>query len=286
MWGAGDELVTAQSGTQVLGPPRELRVSPGRKERPCGPGWSEGLPGPGKVGWGTEADHLLQKRTRPGPLALEKREAHLATVSPGRGPVLCGRGAGHWDKQRGPVALPETLLSTLMDPLALATRAPGASLLHGAAAGPSARTQSLQAGASRGSWSPPRQFETPRETPGSHSCCDFVPSCICTARGQSGGNHPGRKGRRGHELCGTCRLHAGPPDSAGSAFQSREKYLLPFLSLQVMDFLLCLLTLLGSYIELPAYLKFSSRPQGVSARPTQRRRLSWRGQEPPSWWCH
>ncbi|XP_064137667.1 lysosomal-associated transmembrane protein 5 [Loxodonta africana] len=41
--------------------------------------------------------------------------------------------------------------------------------------------------------------------------------------------------------------------------KNREKYLLPFLSLQVMDFLLCLLTLLGSYIELPAYLKFASR---------------------------
>ncbi|XP_004705096.1 lysosomal-associated transmembrane protein 5 isoform X1 [Echinops telfairi] len=41
--------------------------------------------------------------------------------------------------------------------------------------------------------------------------------------------------------------------------KNREKYLLPFLSLQVMDFLLCLLTLLGSYIELPAYLRFSSR---------------------------
>ncbi|XP_008591050.1 PREDICTED: lysosomal-associated transmembrane protein 5 [Galeopterus variegatus] len=39
----------------------------------------------------------------------------------------------------------------------------------------------------------------------------------------------------------------------------REKYLLPFLSLQIMDFLLCLLTLLGSYIELPAYLKFAAR---------------------------
>lgn len=35
--------------------------------------------------------------------------------------------------------------------------------------------------------------------------------------------------------------------------------MLPFLSLQIMDFLLCLLTLLGSYIELPAYLKFASR---------------------------
>ncbi|XP_006165751.1 lysosomal-associated transmembrane protein 5 isoform X2 [Tupaia chinensis] len=41
--------------------------------------------------------------------------------------------------------------------------------------------------------------------------------------------------------------------------KSREKYLLPFLSLQVMDYLLCLLTLLGSYIELPAYLKFAAR---------------------------
>ncbi|TKC33716.1 hypothetical protein EI555_010410 [Monodon monoceros] len=41
--------------------------------------------------------------------------------------------------------------------------------------------------------------------------------------------------------------------------KNREKYLLPFLSLQIMDFLLCLLTLLGSYIELPAYLKFVSR---------------------------
>ncbi|XP_049630965.1 lysosomal-associated transmembrane protein 5 [Suncus etruscus] len=33
----------------------------------------------------------------------------------------------------------------------------------------------------------------------------------------------------------------------------REKYLLPFISLQIMDFLLCLMTLLASYIELPAY---------------------------------
>ncbi|XP_010619925.1 lysosomal-associated transmembrane protein 5 [Fukomys damarensis] len=41
--------------------------------------------------------------------------------------------------------------------------------------------------------------------------------------------------------------------------KNREKLLLPFLSLQIMDFLLCLLTLLGSYIELPAYLKFASR---------------------------
>uniref|UniRef100_A0A8B9YCH5 Lysosomal protein transmembrane 5 n=1 Tax=Bos mutus grunniens TaxID=30521 RepID=A0A8B9YCH5_BOSMU len=41
--------------------------------------------------------------------------------------------------------------------------------------------------------------------------------------------------------------------------KNREKYLLPFLSLQIMDFLLCLLTLMGSYIELPAYLKFASR---------------------------
>lgn len=55
------------------------------------------------------------------------------------------------------------------------------------------------------------------------------------------------------------RLVQGTPGHAGPAFQNREKYLLPFLSLQTMDFLLCLLTLLGSYIELPAYLKFVSR---------------------------
>lgn len=61
----------------------------------------------------------------------------------------------------------------------------------------------------------------------------------------------------------TLRLHktacARDRNHAGLAFQNREKYLLPFLSLQIMDFLLCLLTLLGSYIELPAYLKFASR---------------------------
>ena len=39
---------------------------------------------------------------------------------------------------------------------------------------------------------------------------------------------------------------------------------MPFLSLQIMDFLLCLLTLLGSYIELPAYLKFATGPRSVS----------------------
>ncbi|KAL6093660.1 hypothetical protein STEG23_026108 [Scotinomys teguina] len=43
--------------------------------------------------------------------------------------------------------------------------------------------------------------------------------------------------------------------------KNREKYLIPFLSLQIMDFLLCLLTLLGSYIELPAYLKLATRPR-------------------------
>ncbi|XP_006894992.1 PREDICTED: lysosomal-associated transmembrane protein 5 [Elephantulus edwardii] len=48
--------------------------------------------------------------------------------------------------------------------------------------------------------------------------------------------------------------------------KNREKYLLPFLSLQVMDFLLCLLTLLGSYIELPAYLKFTSRGRAGSSK--------------------
>ncbi|KAM8791301.1 lysosomal-associated transmembrane protein 5 [Rhynchonycteris naso] len=41
--------------------------------------------------------------------------------------------------------------------------------------------------------------------------------------------------------------------------KNREKYLLPFMSLQIMDYLLCLFTLLGSYVELPAYLKFASR---------------------------
>lgn len=51
---------------------------------------------------------------------------------------------------------------------------------------------------------------------------------------------------------------------AGPALQNREKLLLPFLSLQIMDYLLCLLTLLGSYIELPAYLKFASRTRSVS----------------------
>uniref|UniRef100_G1NV14 Lysosomal protein transmembrane 5 n=1 Tax=Myotis lucifugus TaxID=59463 RepID=G1NV14_MYOLU len=43
--------------------------------------------------------------------------------------------------------------------------------------------------------------------------------------------------------------------------KNREKYLLPFMSLQIMDYLLCLFTLLGSYVELPAYLKFVSRSQ-------------------------
>lgn len=67
------------------------------------------------------------------------------------------------------------------------------------------------------------------------------------------------------------------PDSAGPVFQNREKYLLPFLSLQIMDFLLCLLTLLGSYIELPAYLKFASRSSRVVStqpRPTSHSRPS------------
>ncbi|KAF5910425.1 hypothetical protein HPG69_014657 [Diceros bicornis minor] len=51
--------------------------------------------------------------------------------------------------------------------------------------------------------------------------------------------------------------------------KNREKYLLPFLSLQIMDFLLCLLTLLGSYIELPAYLKFASRSSRSNYLPSQ-----------------
>lgn len=74
----------------------------------------------------------------------------------------------------------------------------------------------------------------------------------------------GRFGREGSYLLGGAWGHRevlckGPPDSAGPAFQNREKYLLPFMSLQIMDFLLCLFTLLGSYVELPAYLKFVSR---------------------------
>lgn len=78
---------------------------------------------------------------------------------------------------------------------------------------------------------------------------------------------------RGAVLAARATLTAG----AGSAFQSREKYLLPFLSLQIMDFLLCLLTLLGAYIELPAYLKLASRARAVSAWP-----CSEAGG--PSWW--
>lgn len=48
--------------------------------------------------------------------------------------------------------------------------------------------------------------------------------------------------------------------------KNREKYLIPFLSLQIMDFLLCLLTLLGSYIELPGYLKLATRPRPGSSK--------------------
>lgn len=59
----------------------------------------------------------------------------------------------------------------------------------------------------------------------------------------------------------------GTLDGVGPTFQNREKYLLPFLSLQIMDYLLCLLTLLGSYIELPAYLKLASRSRAVSTQP-------------------
>lgn len=39
------------------------------------------------------------------------------------------------------------------------------------------------------------------------------------------------------------------------------------MSLQIMDFLLCLFTLLGSYVELPTYLKFASRSRAVSTQP-------------------
>ncbi|XP_055467485.1 lysosomal-associated transmembrane protein 5 [Psammomys obesus] len=49
--------------------------------------------------------------------------------------------------------------------------------------------------------------------------------------------------------------------------KNREKYLVPFLSLQIMDFLLCLLTLLGFYIELPAYLKLAQPRPGRSKVP-------------------
>ncbi|KAM4872428.1 lysosomal-associated transmembrane protein 5 isoform 2-T3 [Thomomys bottae] len=48
--------------------------------------------------------------------------------------------------------------------------------------------------------------------------------------------------------------------------KSREKCLLPFLSLQVMDFLLCLLTLLGSCIELPGYFKLATRTRPGHSR--------------------
>lgn len=65
---------------------------------------------------------------------------------------------------------------------------------------------------------------------------------------------------RGSGVRGTC-------DSPGPAFQNREKYLLPFMSLQIMDYLLCLFTLLGSYVELPTYLKFASRSRAVSTQP-------------------
>lgn len=64
----------------------------------------------------------------------------------------------------------------------------------------------------------------------------------------------------GSGVQGTC-------DSPGPAFQNREKYLLPFMSLQIMDYLLCLFTLLGSYVELPTYLKFASRSRAVSTQP-------------------
>ncbi|KAL1776477.1 lysosomal-associated transmembrane protein 5 [Sigmodon hispidus] len=48
--------------------------------------------------------------------------------------------------------------------------------------------------------------------------------------------------------------------------KNREKYLMPFMSLQIMDFLLCLLTLLGSYIELPAYLKLATQRRPGSSK--------------------
>lgn len=55
---------------------------------------------------------------------------------------------------------------------------------------------------------------------------------------------------------------------------------MPFLSLQIMDFLLCLLTLLGSYIELPAYLKLATRPRPVSTCVHDLTWAAWPGQGP------
>lgn len=55
---------------------------------------------------------------------------------------------------------------------------------------------------------------------------------------------------------------------------------MPFLSLQIMDFLLCLLTLLGSYIELPAYLKFATGPRSVSTRVHDLTWAAWPGHGP------
>lgn len=84
----------------------------------------------------------------------------------------------------------------------------------------------------------------------------------------------GGKGAAGEWVHGVIRLHGeackGHPDHAGLALQNREKYLLPFMSLQIMDYLLCLFTLLGSYVELPAYLKFVSRSRAVSTQPCPR----------------
>ncbi|KAF6344804.1 lysosomal protein transmembrane 5 [Rhinolophus ferrumequinum] len=48
--------------------------------------------------------------------------------------------------------------------------------------------------------------------------------------------------------------------------KNREKYLLPFMSLQIMDYLLCLFTMLGAYVELPTYLKFASRSRAHPAK--------------------
>lgn len=75
------------------------------------------------------------------------------------------------------------------------------------------------------------------------------------------------RGRTGTSGCTGKRACEGRPDRAGPAFQNRAKYLLPFMSLQIMDYLLCLFTLLGSYVELPAYLKFASRSRAVSTQP-------------------
>ncbi|NXY12535.1 LAPM5 protein, partial [Pteruthius melanotis] len=51
--------------------------------------------------------------------------------------------------------------------------------------------------------------------------------------------------------------------------QKRERFLIPFLALQVIDFLLSLLTMFSSYIQVPAIISVSSlgHPQSHSRTP-------------------